>query len=117
MTRPLLRTLIGFLCTASMAMGATAYGTSAAGELTGSRDLTNVTVSGSFSLFEISWVITLTNGIYHYVYTITGPSGPGLGISHFALNLGGNCVAGGSCVTNATMNAAADESLLIYGAN
>src|SRR5258708_3264964 len=117
MNRSLVPALLGCVCAASMAMGSTAYGTSALGELTGSRDLTNVTVAGTFSLFDISWAITLSGGIYHYTYTITGPSGPGLGVSHFALNLSNDCVAGGSCVTSATMNVVADETLLIYGAN
>jgi hypothetical protein len=116
----LLRILLGFLCAASMAMGSTVYGTSADGELTGSRDSTSgdISVSGVFGTpFDISWVITPNGGLYQYVYTITGPSGSGLGVSHFALNLSADCVAGGSCVTNAEVNGSAVESGLTYGPN
>ena len=116
----MLRILVGLVCATSLAMGTSVYGTSALGELTGSRDSTSgeVTTAAIFSTpIAVSWEITQNNGIYHYMYTITGPTGSGLGVSHFALNLSDDCVSGGTCVTNAIVNGFSVESGLTYGPN
>ena len=117
---PLARILVGLVFATSMAMATSLYSTSALGEPVGSRDSTSgeVTTAGVFSTpITISWVIALSNGIYHYMYTISGPTGAGLGVSHFALNLSNDCVMGGTCVTNAIENGLSVESGLTYGAN
>src|SRR5258708_2721558 len=114
------RAFVGFLCASSLGMATTVYGTSAAGELTGNRDSTSgdVTEVGSLATaFDISWVITLTDGVYQYTYTITGPAGSGLGVSHFALNLANTCSTDVSCVTNATVNSVDVEAGLVFGNN
>src|SRR5260370_22284810 len=117
---PLARILVGLVFATSLAMATSLYSTAALGEPVGSRDSTSgeVTTAGIFSTpITISWVIALSNGIYHYMYTISGPTGAGLGVSHFALNLSNDCVLGGTCVTNAIENGLSVESGLTYGAN
>jgi hypothetical protein len=115
-----LRTLVFLLYAASMAMGSTVWGTSAVGELTGSRDSTSgeVTEAGNSGTdFNISWAITLNDGVYDYIYTMTGPTGPGLGVGHFGLNLSASCASDPSCVTSATVNSLDVESTLDYGSS
>jgi hypothetical protein len=115
-----LRTLIILLSAASMATGSTAWGTSATGEMTGGRDVTSgqVTEAGnSGTNLNISWVITLNDSVYDYIYTITGPTGSGLGVGHFGLNLSASCASDPNCVTSATVNSLDVESTLIYGGN
>jgi len=117
---PLARILVGLVFATSLAMATSLYSTSALGEPVGSRDSTSgeVTTAAIFSTpITISWVIALNNGIYNYTYTISGPTGAGLGVSHFALNLSNDCLMGGTCVTNAIENGLSVESGLTYGPN
>src|SRR5216684_2156507 len=98
------RAPILFSLAASMAMGSAVDGTSASGELTGSRDSTlgGVTVAGAVDpAFDVSWVITLNAGVYDYTYTVTGPAGSGLGVSHLALGISSSCPADVNCLTDA----------------
>lgn len=100
-------------------MGSTVYDTSATGELTGSRDTTSgVTQDVDLgTAFNISWVISFNAGLWDYAYTVTGPTGSGLGVSHFALNLDPSCATDTSCVTAATVNTVSVQSTLTFGAN
>jgi PEP-CTERM motif len=113
-----LRTLTVLICAGSIAAGSTAWATSALGEPTGSRsELTGALDAAGLPGFSISWDITFSSGVYHYSYTLDGPAGPGLGVSHFALELSNNCSASGLTVTNAQVNLQSVESTLTYGCN
>lgn len=82
---------------------ATVLGTSAVGELVGSRD---VGVGGGLEgfnsydngVFEVSWVITIGVGTVHYAYTFTGLSGKD--ISNIVLDITDTCGTDPLCVTN-----------------
>ena len=86
------------------------YGTSAAGELTGSRD---VGVGGGLKgyntydngVFKIEWEITIGVGSVHYKYTFTGLTSKD--ISHVVFDYSDNCDVDPLCVTNATINGSA----------
>jgi hypothetical protein len=113
-----LRILTVLICGGSIAAGSTAWATSALGELTGSRsELTGALDAAGTPGFSISWDITFSSGVYHYSYTLDGPAGAGLGVSHFALELSNNCSASGLTVTNAQVNLQSVESTLTYGCN
>jgi hypothetical protein len=113
-----LRILTVLICAGSIAAGSTAWGTSALGEPTGTRnDLTGTLDAAGTPGFSISWDITFSSGVYHYSYTLDGPVGPGLGVSHFALELSNNCSASGLTVANAQINLQSVESTLTYGCN
>jgi PEP-CTERM motif len=98
------------------------YETSALGELTGSRDSglvggVDILTGGDLSSFLITWAITPVAGHYHYVYELSGTTGPALGISHFALELSSTCTAGSTCISNATVNSSDVQSALNFGVN
>jgi len=80
------------------------YGTSAQGELTGSRSGSSVVdhedYEGGFSL---SWIISNSgNGIWHYSYTAHGSEDTDL--DYLIINLSNSCISPGDklCVTNGT---------------
>lgn len=93
---------------AASAAGATALGTSALGELTGSRDVAAGGGLAGFNeydndAFAVDWEITLDGfGGAHYKYTFTGLSGKD--ISNIVLDLTDNCGSDPSCFTNVTIN-------------
>src|SRR5207237_4957924 len=98
------------------------YQTSALTELTGSRDTfaiggIDVLNGGTFSAFSINWTITPIAGQYHYVYELSGATGDGLGISHFALELSSSCTLNSTCIANATVNGTDVQSSLVFGKN
>lgn len=98
------------------------YTTSALAELTGSRDIAtiggvDVLNGGDLSSLFISWTITPIADQYHYSYELSGTTGPGLGISHFALELSSSCTFDSTCITNATANGANVQSTLDFGTN
>ncbi len=113
---PLLqRTLIlcmVLLVFAAPANAAMIYGTSAAGELTGSRTVTDpgltTTDPTDWGDAVVSWVITDNgNGTLHYEYTFTGFNKPD--ISHVDIDISddaisGNALADPNAVTGATLN-------------
>jgi hypothetical protein len=97
------------------------YGTSALGELTGTRDVhVSVGPPGAGGLtgfgqyadaaidFRVDWVITL-GPVVHYQYTFTGLNGSGQfkDINHFTLDLSDDCASDPLCVTNAKLNGSA----------
>jgi hypothetical protein len=100
----------------------TIYATSALGELTGSRDISSIggvdaVAGGDLTSFLISWTITWNAGTYHYLYELSGNTGPGLGVGHFALELSNTCTASPTCIANATVNGLNVESNLSFGTN
>ena len=86
---------------------ATALGSSALGELTGSR---NVAAGGGLQglnewdngLFTVAWEVTLGSGGAHYKYTFTGLSGKD--ISNIVLDLTDDCGGDPYCAENAMIN-------------
>ena len=94
------------------------YDASALGELIGTRGPSNGISFVTGTSFSINWTITQISGGYHYAYSITGVSGPQLGVSHFALNTSTNCTNSNGCVTNAVVNGSAVASTsLVFGPN
>ena len=93
----------------STSFGAVIYGSTAVGELTGSRTSpTNVVIGGSMTTYTAAW-------------TITNPSG-GAGLSHLILNFSDSCIndinntfADANCATNATVNGSAPNVALVPG--
>ncbi len=95
------------LATSSAVHAAPVYGTSAAGELTGSRDAGaggGLTAYNAWNpSFTVAWDITnLGSGNWNYKYTFTGLNKKD--ISHFTLDLSDDCISLGDtdCVTNIT---------------
>jgi hypothetical protein len=85
------------------------YETSALAELTGSRDISviggvDVLNGGDLTSLFISWTIMPIAGHYHYSYELSGTTGPGLGVSHFALELSNSCTTDSTCIADATLN-------------
>ncbi len=97
---------------AKPADAAMVYGTSAAGELTGSRTVTDpgltTTDLADWGDAVVSWVITDNgNGTFHYEYTFTGFNKPD--ISHVDIDISddaidNNALSDLNAVTNATLN-------------
>jgi len=85
---------------------ATAFGTSAAGELTGSRaEPTQIVVGGSYigaPTLVVSWDIdfNIVGGYWEYEYTFTDSGAPA--ISHFIMSLSPDCTGYNGCVNNLT---------------
>ncbi|MBL8177653.1 MAG: PEP-CTERM sorting domain-containing protein [Bryobacterales bacterium] len=108
---------LGALLAVSGAFGAS-YDASALGELTGNRDAGNGIAFTTGVSFTVEWTISPISGGYHYTYLITGTTGRGMGVSHFALDTSDNCTNQNGCVTNVTVNGVAvDSSTLVFGAN
>ena len=81
-------TSLAMLLALTFPAGASLWGTSATGSLTGSRSVgTNngLTSTGGWGSFEISWKITQTNDLWTYDYTLT-PNG-GSTLSHWILEV------------------------------
>src|SRR5215813_10716532 len=100
----------------------TIYSTPALGELTGSRDVSwiggiDVLTGGDLNSFLINWTITWNAGEYHYLYELSGTSGPGLGIGHFALEVSDTCTSNSMCIANAMVNGLDVQSTLSFGTN
>ena len=98
------------------------YATSALSELNGSRNVSpiggvDVLTGGDLASLLISWTITWIEGEYHYSYELSGPTGPGLRVSHFALEVSNSCTSGSGCITNATLNGLDIQSTLNFGTN
>ncbi len=94
----------------------TAWGTNAASELTGSRSESSGQITPDVAFagapFMISWTISESGGLFTYNYTITGPNSTntglgGMGVSHFALNVGSLCAADVNCITGLTVDGSA----------
>jgi len=98
------------------------YATSVVSELTGSRNMSsgggvNLLAGGDLTEFSMSWTITGNAAEYHYAYEISGSTGPGLGFSHFALELSDTCTVSSACITNAIVNGVDVQSALDFGKN
>lgn len=81
-------TSLAMLLALTFPAGASLWGTSATGSLTGSRSVgTNngLTSTGGWGSFEISWNISQNAGLWTYNYTLSPGSNPGL--SHWILEV------------------------------
>lgn len=119
-----MKLFITLVFTTSFALAsATAWDTSALSDLSGSVDSNSGDISFSninlTTDFVVQWNITAISGGYQYVYAVSGPTGSGLGLSHFALELAnaGACYTDQDCVTNATVNSASVQNTLVYTSN
>ncbi len=103
---------------AAASASAASYDASALGELSGSRGTGNGVNFANGVSFTIQWTITPISGGYHYSYLLSGTTGPGMGVSHFALDTSDNCTNTNGCVTNVTVNGVSvDSTTLVFGAN
>jgi hypothetical protein len=100
------------------AAGATLLGTSALGELAGSRDVGPGGGLKGFNewdvgVFTVDWEITIGGGGAHYEYTFTGLSSKD--ISNIVIDMTDNCGSDPSCFTNATINGSGAGVVTEYG--
>lgn len=87
----LILTVLTSVC-AAPSFGASIYGASAVGELTGSRSVAagEIVASGAYGQTILSWTVTPNGADWDYQYTFTGISSPA--ISHFILDFSDDCV-------------------------
>jgi len=117
-----LRFALLWLPCAAFALGSPAFGTvlgtSALGELTGSRD---VAVGGGLKgfndydngLFRVDWEITVSGTSAHYKYTFTGLDGKD--ISNIVLDITDTCGTDPDCVTNAEIDGVSTGVMVEFG--
>ncbi len=119
----------------SIAKAAIVYGTSAIGELTGTRDLgapngsiggLTATGAGWSSGFELGWTIAPSGSNWVYTYTFSGFTSPD--ISHITLDISDACIdfdndtlADPNCVTQINLNSDSNSTGIVgeqeYGNN
>ena len=108
-----LKLFAGFVTATAMCFGA-AFGTSAQGELIGSRsEPTQLIVGGSYvgaPTLIFSWEISYSGGLWHYEYTFDGVPRPE--ISHFILSLSPDCT---SATVGCVQNYDGPDAILAYG--
>lgn len=97
---------------------ATLLGTSAVGELTGSRDVAAGGGLRGFNsydngLFTLEWDISIGVGTAHYKYTLTGLSG--FDISNIVFDVTDNCDTDPFCYTNVTINGSSAGVVTEFG--
>jgi hypothetical protein len=105
-----------------MALAAPIYESSAVTELSGLRTIPNTAGvqllgGGDLTALVISWMITPSVSGYHYIYELSGTTGSGLGVSHFALELSDSCTSATACVANALVNGQDVQGTLTFGTN
>ena len=101
--------MVGVALSLSVGSAATLYNTAVgAGAFTGSRNAPSsggITEVGNYDSVSLSWTI-LPEGtsLYRYTYTFANFGSPA--ISHFILELSGNCTATGDCFRSTSSNVA-----------